>query len=77
MIVVSVCLASDALFQHLPSYFGFSYLGLGVSLHSCSSKEQLLLLTLDLGISSQGRLEVVKQEMARVNIKSFGISELK
>ena len=26
---------------------------------------------------NQGKLEVVKQEMARVNIKIFGISELK
>ena len=43
----SVCLPSDALLQHLPSYLGFSYLGLGVSLHSCSSKAQPLLLTLD------------------------------
>ena len=47
MIMVSVCLASDALSQHLPSYLGFSYLGRGVSLHGCSSKAQLLLLTLD------------------------------
>ena len=47
--MVSVCLPSDALLQHLPSYLGFSYLGLGVSLHSCSSKAQLLLLTLDEG----------------------------
>ena len=38
---------SDALSQHLPSYLGFSYLGHGVSLHSCSSKVQPLLLTLD------------------------------
>ena len=45
--MVSVCLPSDALSQHLPSYLGFSYLGCGVSLHGCSSKEQLLLLTLD------------------------------
>ena len=28
---------------------GFSYLGRGVSLHGCSSKAQLLLLTLDEG----------------------------
>ena len=42
-------LPSDALFQHLPSYLGFSYLGRGVSLHSCSSKAQLPLLTLDEG----------------------------
>ena len=47
--MVSVCLPSDALFQHLPSYLGFSYLGRGVSLHSSSSKVQLLLLTLEEG----------------------------
>ena len=47
--MVSVCLPSDALLQHLPSYLGFSYLGLGVSPHRCSSKAQLLLLTLDEG----------------------------
>ena len=45
--MVSVCLPSDALLQHLPSYLGFSYLGCGVSLRGCSSKVQLLLLTLD------------------------------
>ena len=47
--MVSVCLPSDALLQHLPSYVGFSYLGRGVSLHGCSSKVQLLLRTLDEG----------------------------
>ena len=47
MSIVSVCLPSDALLQHLPSYLGFSYLVRGVSLHGCSSKVQLLLLTLD------------------------------
>ena len=47
--MVSVCLPSDALLQHLPSYLGFSYLGRGVSLHGCSSKVQLLLFTLDKG----------------------------
>ena len=47
--MVSVCLPSDALLQHLPSYLGFSYLGHGESLHNCSSKAQLLLLTLDEG----------------------------
>ena len=49
MSVVSVCLPSDALLQHLPSYLDFSYLGRGVSLHSCSRKVQPLLLTLDEG----------------------------
>ena len=47
--MASVCLPSDALSQHLPSYLGFSYLGRGVSLHGCSSKAQPLLLTLDQG----------------------------
>ena len=42
-----MCLPSDALVQHLPSYLGFSYLGRGVSLHGCSSKAQPLLFTLD------------------------------
>ena len=44
-----MCLPSDALLQHLPSYLGFSYLGRGVSFHRCSSKVQPLLLTLDEG----------------------------
>ena len=47
--MVSVCLPSDALLQHLPTYLGFSYLERGVSLHGCSSKAQPLLLTLDEG----------------------------
>ena len=44
-----MCLPFDALLQHLPSYLGFSYLGHGVSIHSCSTKVQQLLLTLDEG----------------------------
>ena len=47
--MVSVCLPSDALLEHLPSYLGFSYLGCGVPLHRCSSKAQPPLLTLDEG----------------------------
>ena len=34
--MVSVCLPSDALLQHLPSYLGFSYLGRGTLVKSCS-----------------------------------------
>ena len=45
--MVSVCLPSDALSQHLPFYLCFSYFGRWVSLHGCSSKAQPLLLTLD------------------------------
>ena len=44
-----MCLPSDTLLQHLLSYLGFSYIECGVSLHGCSSKAQLLLLTLDKG----------------------------
>ena len=47
--MVSVCLPSHALLQHLLSNLGFSYLGRGVSLHGCFSKAQPLLLTLDEG----------------------------
>ena len=47
--MVSVCLSSDALSQHLPSYLGFSYFGRVVSFHGCSSKTQPLFLTLDEG----------------------------
>ena len=49
VIMVLVCLPSDALSQHLPSCLGFSYLGCGVSLHGCSSKVQPLPLTLNMG----------------------------
>ena len=48
------CLPSDALSQHLPSHLGFSYLGHEVSLHGCSSKVHLLLLTLDVGYLLMG-----------------------
>ena len=47
--MVSVCLPSDALSQHLPSYLGFSYLGRGVSPHGYCSKVQPLFLTFDEG----------------------------
>ena len=47
--MVSECLPSDALLQNRTTYLGFSYLGRWVSLHGCSSKAQLLLLTLDEG----------------------------
>ena len=49
VIVVSVFLPSDALSQCLPSYWGFSFFGHGVSLHGCSSKAQPLLLALNVG----------------------------
>ena len=44
-----MCLPSDALLHHLPSYLGFSYLGRGLFLYGCSSKVQPLFLTLDEG----------------------------
>ena len=55
--MVSVCLPSDVLSQHLPSYLGLSYLGRGVSLHSCSSKVQPLLLTLEEGYISKSFIQ--------------------
>ena len=62
--MVSVCLPSDALLQHLPSYLGFSYPGRGVSLHGCSSKAQLLLLTLDEGYLLTAALPDLQRGMA-------------
>ena len=62
--MVSVCLPSDALLQHLPSYLGFSYLGRGVSLHGCSSKAQPLLFTLDEGYLLTTALPDLQRGMA-------------
>ena len=41
------------------------------------SKEQYCIGTWNVSSINQGKLEVVKQEMARVNIDILGISELK
>ena len=46
--MVSVCLPSDALLQHLTSYLGFSYLGMGY-LSRLLQQSTPLLLTLDEG----------------------------
>ena len=62
--MVSVCLPSDALLKHLPSYLAFSYLEPGVSLHGCSSKVQPLLLTLDEGCLLTAALPVLQCGMA-------------
>jgi len=40
-------------------------------------KEQYCIGTWNVRSMNQGKLEVVRQEMARVNIDSLGISELK
>ena len=42
-----------------------------------SYKEQYCIGTWDVMSMNQGKLEVVKQEMARVNINILGISKLK
>ena len=68
MSVVSVCLPSDALLQHLPSYLGFSYLGHGVSLHGCSSTVQPLLLTLDEGYLLTTALPDLQRGMAPLRL---------
>ena len=62
--MVSVCLPTDALLQHLLSYLGFSYLGRGVSLHSCSSKAQPLFLTLDEGYLLTAALPFLQRGIA-------------
>ena len=62
--MVSVYLPSDALLQHLPSYLGFSYLGHGASLHSCSSKAQPLLHILNEGCLLTATLPDLQRRMA-------------
>ena len=49
--------------------------GDGSKVHCC--KEQYCVGTWNVRSMSQGKLEVVKQEMERVNIYILGISELK
>ena len=49
--------------------------GDGSKLRCC--KEQYCIGTWNVRSKSQGKLEVVKQEMVRVNVNSLGISELK
>ena len=63
-----MCLPSDALLQHLPSYLGFSYLGRGVSLNGYSSKAQPLLLTLDEGyLLTAARTGVMEPKFFPIN----------
>ena len=66
--MISVCLPSYALLQRLPAYLGFSYLGHEVSLHSCSSKAQLLLLTLDEGYLLTAALPDLQRGLAPLAI---------
>ena len=40
-------------------------------------KEQYCIVTWNVRSMNQGKLEVVKQEMARVNVDTLGISEVK
>ena len=49
--------------------------GDGIKVSCC--KEQYCIGTWNVRSMNQGKLEVVKQEMARVNIGTSGISELK
>ena len=49
--------------------------GGGSKVQGC--KEQFFIRTWNVRSMNQGKLEVVKQEMARVNIDILGISELK
>ena len=72
--MVSVCLPSDALLQHLPSYLGFSYLGPGVSLHGCSSKVQPLLLTLEEGYLLTATLPDLQRGIAPLAPPAFQLT---
>ena len=71
--MVSVCLPSDALLQHLLPYLGFSYLGRGVSLHGCSSKVQPMLLTLDKGYLLTAALPDLQRGIAPLGPPSHGV----
>ena len=48
-----------------------------IEARSKRNKEQYFIGTWNVRSMNQGKLEVVKQEMARVNIETLGISELK
>ena len=66
MIVVSVCLPSDAVSQHLPSYWGFSDLGHGVSPHAAAPD-------LGRGVSPIGHSSTVQLLLPHrmVSVRSF------
>ena len=66
--MVSVCLPSDALSQHLPSYLGFSYLGRGISFYGCFSKAQPLLVTLAEGYLLMAAPPDLEREVARLSL---------
>ena len=55
--------------------FSVDVTGDGSKVQCC--KEQYSIGTWNVSSMNQGKLEVIKQEMARVNIKKLGISELK
>ena len=67
-----MCLPSDALLQHLPSYLGFSYLGRGLFLHGCSSKVQPLFLTLDEGYLLTAALPEIQRGIAPLGLLRLG-----
>ena len=49
--MVSLCLPSDAVLQHLPSYLGFSYLGVGYLFTAVPAKHSCCSITWTRGIS--------------------------
>ena len=54
-----------------------SWMGLVIEARSKCCKEQYFIGTWNVRSMNQGKLEVVKQEMARVNVDILGISELR
>ena len=53
------------------------WMGLVIEARSKCCKEQYFIGTWNVRSMNQGKLEVVKQEMARVNVDILGISELR
>ena len=53
------------------------WMGLVIKKNIQCRKEQYCIGTWNIRSMNQGKLEVVKQEMARVNVNILGISELK
>ena len=73
--MLSVCLPSDALSQHLPSYLGFSYLGCGVSPQGHLSWPWILLVNLYAEyIKQNARLD---EEQAGIKISGRNINNLR
>ena len=66
--MVSVCLPSDALLQHLPSYLGFSYLGRGRNINNLKYADDTTLMA-ESEEELKSLLMKVKEESKKVGLK--------